>query len=191
MRIKHALFLGISLALASSLPALAQQGRGGGGQRGSASPTTQMPRGTTLQDRLQDQDRLHDQDKLQDRDRDRLKDRDQVYGSQLMTSAERTSYRKQMRSLKTAQEREAFRQQHHEQMQKRAAERGVSLPDTPPRQGGGMGPGGGMGQGAGAQQRTQQQTEQQQQNQGQDQQIRQQQRTEQQTQPAKENKDGN
>lgn len=163
MSIKRIFLLGISVSLLTALPALAYQG--GGAQRGAQ----RSGQSTALNQQS----------------------RTQIYGSQLMTPAERRSYRNQMRSLKTAQEREAFRQQHHEQMQKRAAERGVSLPDTPPRQGGGMGPGGGMGQGAGAQQRTQQQTEQQQQNQGQDQQIRQQQRTEQKTQPAKENKDGN
>lgn len=66
-----------------------------------------------------------------------------IYGSQLMTPAERSAYRQKMRSLKTAQEREAFRMQHHEEMQKRAQERGMQLPDMPPAGGarGGMGPG--------------------------------------------------
>jgi hypothetical protein len=82
-----------------------------------------------------------------------------------MTPAERRAYRHQMRSLKTVQEREALRKQRHEQMQKRAAERGMRLPDMPPGQGAGMGPGAGMRQG------TQQRTGQQQQNQGTEQQI--------------------
>lgn len=70
-----------------------------------------------------------------------------IYGSQLMTPAERNAYRQQMRSLKTVQEREAFRAQHHEQMQQRAKERGMQLPDMPPAGGarGGMGPGMGPG----------------------------------------------
>jgi len=76
-----------------------------------------------------------------------------IYGSQLMTPAERSTYRQKMRSLKTVQEREAFRAQHHEEMQKRAKERGMQLPDMPPAGGarGGMGPGMGPGmkQGAG------------------------------------------
>jgi hypothetical protein len=126
---------------------------------------------------------------------------DLVYGSQLMTPAERGSYRNQMRSLKTAQERETLRKQHHEQMQKRATERGVTLPDMPPRRGAGMGPGTGMGRGAGMgpgtgmgpgagmQQRTQQQIKQQQKDPGQDQETKQKQRTEQQTQASKQ--DGN
>lgn len=72
---------------------------------------------------------------------------DVVYGSQLMTPAERVAYRQKMRSLKTVQEREAFRAQHHEEMQQRARERGMQLPDMPPMGAarGGMGPGMGPG----------------------------------------------
>lgn len=76
-----------------------------------------------------------------------------VYGSQLMTNQERIDHRNKLRAAKTAEEREQVRLQHHEQMQSRAKERGVTLPDTPPPQGGGMGrrmgPGGGMGGGMG------------------------------------------
>lgn len=75
----------------------------------------------------------------------------QVYGSRLMTRQERIEYRNQMRALKTQEERNAFRLEHHQKMQERAKERGVTLPDMPPAQGGGMGPGmgGGMGPGMG------------------------------------------
>ncbi|HVC16047.1 MAG TPA: hypothetical protein VNE18_01970 [Rhodanobacter sp.] len=139
MRSQKFLVIGISLALAAALPAMADQSRGGAGQRGGSMPTGQMQRGTTQ--------------------RDRLRDQDQVYGYQLMTSSERNEYRNQMRALRTQQERDALRAKHHEQMQKRAAERGVTLPDMP-RQG--MGPGqGGRGNGAGIQQRSQQQIQQQ------------------------------
>ena len=55
----------------------------------------------------------------------------QVYGSQLMTDAERTAYQNKMRSMKTSAERDAFRMEHHESMKVRAAEKGVTLPDTP------------------------------------------------------------
>lgn len=76
-----------------------------------------------------------------------------IYGSQLMTNQERIEHRTKMQAAKTAEEREQVRQQHHEQMQLRAKEQGVTLPDTPPAQGGGqgrgMGPGGGMSPGAG------------------------------------------
>jgi hypothetical protein len=78
----------------------------------------------------------------------------QIYGSQLMTRQERIEYRNQMRALKTQEERNAFRLEHHNRMQERAKERGLTLPDAPPAQGGGkgrgMGPGmGGMGPGMG------------------------------------------
>jgi hypothetical protein len=73
-----------------------------------------------------------------------------IYGSQLMTRQERIEYRNQMRSMKTQEERNAFRLEHHNRMQERAKERGLSLPDAPPARGGGMGPGGGgMGPGPG------------------------------------------
>ena len=74
----------------------------------------------------------------------------QVYGWQLMTPAERDAYRQQMRNTRTAQEREALRAQHHQQMQQRARERGLRLPDMPPP-GGGMGRGMGRGMGPGMQ----------------------------------------
>ncbi len=74
-----------------------------------------------------------------------------VYGSQLMTNQERIEHRNKLRAAKTDEEREQVRLQHHEQMQLRAKEQGVTLPDAPPAQGAGqgrrMGPGGGMGPG--------------------------------------------
>jgi hypothetical protein len=91
----------------------------------------------------------------QDRDqaRDQLRDQTQsnVYGWQLMTQQERAEYRARMRNLRTAQEREQFRLEHHERMQERARARGITLPDEPPARGGpSMGPGGqGMGPGGG------------------------------------------
>lgn len=76
-----------------------------------------------------------------------------IYGSQLMTNQERMEHRTKMNAAKTVQEREQVRLEHHEQMQLRAKERGVTLPDTPPAQGRGMrqgmGAGGGMGSGGG------------------------------------------
>lgn len=91
------------------------------------------------------------QDKIQDRTQDRDRVQDQIYGSQLMTVRERNEYRVKMRSMHTAEEREAYRLEHHKQMQERAREKGISLPDEPPAQRGGMGagPGGGMGSGPG------------------------------------------
>jgi len=99
------------------------------------------------QNRTRDQDRLQTQGQIQD---------NQIYGSQLMTQQERNQYRARMQAAKTEQDRERIRKEHHEQMQVRAKERGVTLPAEPPPRGmgpgygggpGGMGPGGGMGGG--------------------------------------------
>lgn len=69
----------------------------------------------------------------------------QIYGSQLMSKAERSEYQTKMRSLKTDKDRDAFRLDHHEKMKVRAAEKGITLPAVP--LGGGPGTGGGPGQG--------------------------------------------
>jgi len=56
---------------------------------------------------------------------------DFVYGRQLMTKQELVEHRAKMHSMKTRQEREAYRQKHHERMKKRAQEKGVVLPERP------------------------------------------------------------
>lgn len=82
--------------------------------------------------------------------REQVQEQEQVYGSQLMTQQERLEYRARMNAATTAEEREQIRNEHHEQMQLRAKEQGVTLPDSPPLGGKGMGPdGGGMGPGGG------------------------------------------
>ncbi|MBU3695475.1 MAG: hypothetical protein CFR70_05150 [Rhodocyclaceae bacterium] len=72
-----------------------------------------------------------------------------IYGSQLMTKQERIEHRNKLRAAKTVEERDQVRLQHHEQMQLRAKEKGVTLPDALPPMGGGQGRGtvgmGGMG----------------------------------------------
>ena|SRR3972149_2863878 len=76
--------------------------------------------------------------------------KEQIYGSQLMTRKERAEHRAKMRSLKTREERDAYRLEHHKKMLERAKEKGVTLPDEPPATGMRMGPGGGgMGPGGG------------------------------------------
>jgi hypothetical protein len=75
-----------------------------------------------------------------------------------MTAAERTEFQTKMRVLKTDKERDAFRLDHHEKMTVRAAEKGVTLPDSPPAAGAGskanagtgVGKGSGMGTGQGS-----------------------------------------
>lgn len=152
MRLQYVCALALSVAAVVALPAVASQGRGGGqGQRSQGGQSMMPPQqGAGIQSR------------------------DQVYGWQLMTPEERQTYRNKMRSLKTPQERDALRMQHHAEMQKRAQERGQTLPDMPLRNRGG----------AAVQQRTEQQVQQQERNQQQQQQIQQQQRTQQQEQQS-------
>ncbi|MBT9499624.1 MAG: hypothetical protein IV092_00160 [Burkholderiaceae bacterium] len=73
-----------------------------------------------------------------------------IYGSQLMTVQERNEHQQQMRALKTQQERDQFRSEHHTKMLERAKERGVTLPDAPPARGKGAGPRAGNAPGMGA-----------------------------------------
>lgn len=73
-----------------------------------------------------------------------------VYGWQLMTEQEREEHRNKMRTLQTEKEREAYRQEHHERMEKRAKERGVTLPSEPAPRGTGPGPVRGTGPGTGS-----------------------------------------
>lgn len=91
-----------------------------------------------------------DQTRDQTQDRTQLRTQEQIYGSQLMTPAEREAHWAKLRAMKTEEERNAFRLQHHEQMQERARAKGIQLPDVPlmRRSGpgaGGPGPGGGGG----------------------------------------------
>ena len=72
-----------------------------------------------------------------------------IYGSQLMTDAERADYRSRWRAARSDEERERLRREHHDRMKDRARERGVTLPDEPPPRGAGAGPGGGAGPGPG------------------------------------------
>ncbi len=82
---------------------------------------------------------------------------EQIYGNQLMTVQERTEYRAKMRAAKTVEAREQIRAEHHQAMQVRARDKGMTLPDEPPARGMGAGPGsgggmrsgGGMGSGGG------------------------------------------
>jgi len=95
------------------------------------------PSQTAVQPRTQMQQQNRDQD---------------MYGYQLMTPQERDAHRAKMRAAKTVEERDKIRAEHHTQMQIRAKERGVNLPDMPPANRGpgtGTGTGGGMGGGMG------------------------------------------
>ncbi len=61
----------------------------------------------------------------------RLFAQDEAYGWQLMSQQERMEYRSKMQSMSSAEERERYRLEHHKQMQDRAKQKGISLPDMP------------------------------------------------------------
>lgn len=104
--------------------------------------------------RDKDKDKNRDKDRDQDRAKDKDRDGEKIYGNQLMTEQERIEHRERMRAAKTKEEREQIRRDHHRLMKERGRARGITLPDEPPADGGGMGPGGmgprdGMGPGRG------------------------------------------
>jgi hypothetical protein len=69
-----------------------------------------------------------------------------LYGAELMTPEERNAYIEKMQSAKTPEERLKLRDEHRAEMQKRAKEKGVTLPE-PPGPGADKGPGPGPGGG--------------------------------------------
>ena len=73
-----------------------------------------------------------------------------VYGSQLMTEQERQEHQQRMRNAPSDEERQQLRVEHHNRMQERARQQGVTLPEEPPARGMGAGRGMGMGRGKGS-----------------------------------------
>ena len=82
-------------------------------------------------------------------DKDNLQKQEQVYGWQLMDEQERYEYQQQMHEMKTSEEREAYRNRHHERMQGQAQQQGLTLPESPGLSGKGMGLSGGKKKGGG------------------------------------------
>ena len=76
-----------------------------------------------------------------------------IYGYRMMNDQERNEFRDKMRNAKSADERQALRDEHRKQMEARAKERGVTLPvqrgSRSEGKGPGYGPGGGKGPGYG------------------------------------------
>lgn len=119
------------LAFPASYAAAQGQGGGGGGQQPRVGAGSQQrPSGTTRGVGDQDRDGDRDMDGVRDLDRDRRRDqdRDRIYSSDLMTDEERVQHWKQLRSLKTEQERIQYRLDHQNAMQQRAKEKGVKAP---------------------------------------------------------------
>ncbi len=103
------------------------------------------------QDQARDQQRVHQDAAQQGGQTKQAQNRNQVYGSELMTEQERNEHQEKLRNMKSEQEREAYRAEHHEEMQQRATKQGVALPDDVPRatQGKGKGQGAGYNNGSG------------------------------------------
>lgn len=57
-------------------------------------------------------------------------------GQQLMTSEERTAMRERMHAAATPEERQALAAANRAEMEKRAKEKGITVPDPSPRMGG-------------------------------------------------------
>lgn len=139
-----------SMLALTSMSSFAGPGKGGGGAMDRGQ---QIDRDRTFdRDRTQDRDRIDfpdqdrdrdqdkDQIKAQDRDRDRIHLHDpssigdqDIYGSSLMTDAERNQYRKQLQNAESIQAREQIQARHEEKMQERALQQGQDL--VPPGQG--------------------------------------------------------
>ena len=100
-----------------------------------------------------DQERKQEQDtqKTQQQDQAQKQDQEQkmIYGWELMSVKEREEHQAKMRTLKTEEERTAYREEHHKQMQQRAKEQGVTIPEVPAQRGSGAGAGQGAGSGRG------------------------------------------
>jgi hypothetical protein len=62
--------------------------------------------------------------------RDQAQKRDHIYGHELMTSEERSIYRKELHSIKTEQEREVYLMEHQKKIQKLAKAKGMPLSDN-------------------------------------------------------------
>lgn len=54
----------------------------------------------------------------------------QMYGQQLMTPEEQTAMREKMRAAATPEERQKIAEANHAEMQKRAKDKGITLPDA-------------------------------------------------------------
>ena len=72
-------------------------------------------------------------DRLQSQTQDQMMDRDgyPISGYGMMSEQEREQFREQMRSM-TPEQRQAFRQEHHQRMVERARARGVDIENLPP-----------------------------------------------------------
>lgn len=113
-----------------------------------SAPLVQADDVVTTTDKTLEQERKRKQDSLKKdkesyekkakdsyTDKTRSAPQGQAYGSSLMTEEERKAFSEKMRSAGSAEQREQIRRDHHEEMTRRAQERGVTLPEEPPAKG--------------------------------------------------------
>jgi hypothetical protein len=68
-------------------------------------------------------------DKMSGQQKSQTHKTDSIYGHELMTPEQRTDYRNKLRSLKTDQERNAYRMEHQKRIHKLAKAKGIPLSD--------------------------------------------------------------
>lgn len=131
----------VSTAVVAQNPAQGQpSGQGQGQPQGQGQ---QPPAQQRQMERATDQNRTAEQARLQQRERDRTQqpaDKGQndkveaatggIYGGNLMTEQERKQYRERLDALEGEQERNAFMNQHREEMQQRSRQRGIPIEVT-------------------------------------------------------------
>lgn len=98
---------------------------------------------TQQMEQIGQQVQMMDQDSQHEEMMEQEPQQEQVYGWELMTPEERAEHREKMHSFQTEEELEAYRQEHHKLMLERAEEQGVTLPESPSKQGKGKGHGAG------------------------------------------------
>lgn len=117
----------LAIGLSGSCVAFAQHG---GQDQGGQQNREQAQRAEQQLDRdrdlTRDRDRTQTQDQLHVRDQEQLHDED-IYGTGLMSTAEREQYRQRLQAVRTDQEWAQLRAQHEEQMQTRARTKNATL----------------------------------------------------------------
>lgn len=138
---KSKIVIGVIISLiltATTVSTYAGQARKQGAQAGQSQQSnrpqqTDRDRAQT-HDQMQNRDRTHvdDMDRQNAKSEKRIRDQD-IYGSGLMSDAERNQYRNIYSQLQTQRERDQFQLQHETQMRDRAMQQGKDL--VPPGQG--------------------------------------------------------
>ena len=137
---KIAIAIAVALSLGLAATAYAQPGRMGGGMGPCAQQGGQQQnmQGNMGQGRMQGMQGNRGQGRMQGMNQGGMGQgrmqaanftRNQGPGQQLMTPEERTAMQDKMRNAKSPEERQQLATANHAEMQKRAAEKGITLPE--------------------------------------------------------------